>query len=83
MSRQQHPKTRQIVHSYLSGKSHREVSREHGVPYTTCVDICHRYVKMVPVLRRPFPAEPKTAPAVEELNLTLDNVRTGAYEDAS
>lgn len=61
-----HPKTDAIVLSYLQGKCHKDVSREHSVAYTTCVDIAARYIKWVPVLKKP------TQP--------LDSTRTVEYE---
>ena len=62
-----HPKTHAIVLSYLAGKSHKEVAREHGVAYTTCVTIAERYIRWVPVLKKP-------------LRKGLDNTRTEEYE---
>lgn len=61
-----HPKTDAIVLSFLQGKRAKEVSYEHGVPYTTCTDIAARYIKYVPVLKKP------TRP--------LDSTRTAEYE---
>jgi hypothetical protein len=61
-----HPKTDAIVLSYLQGKCHKDVAREHDVPYTTCVEIAARYIKWVPVLKRP--------------TKTLDSTRTVEYE---
>jgi hypothetical protein len=61
-----HPKTDAIVLSYLQGMGHKEVSRTHDVAYNTCVTIGRRYVKWVPVLKRP--------------TKTLDSTRTVEYE---
>lgn len=58
-----HPKTNAVIRSYLRGKSHKEVAREHDVPYTTCVDICNRYIVYLPFLKKPMP------PAQGELDL--------------
>jgi hypothetical protein len=64
-----HPKTDAIVLAYLQGKCHKDVSREHDVPYTTCVEIAARYIKWVPVLKKSTNAK-----------LALDSTRTEEYE---
>jgi hypothetical protein len=64
-----HPKTDAVVLAYLQGKGHKEVSREYDVPYTTCVEIAARYIKWVPVLKKPVRKE-----------LALDSPRTDVYE---
>ena len=72
-----HPKTEAIVLSYLAGKTHKEVAREHGAPYSTCAEIARRYINWVPVLKRPL--RKKSTGAPEVLQLPLDDVRKQAY----
>lgn len=61
-----HPKTDAIVLSFMQGKRAKEVAREHDVPYTTCTDIAARYIKWVPVLKRPTKALDSTSTEVYE-----------------
>lgn len=67
-------KTREVVLSYLQGKNHKEVAREHDVAYTTCVDICNRYIAYVPVLKKPLPY------IQQELELAVDSVQLHVYK---
>lgn len=57
-----HPKTREVVLSYLLGRGHKDVAREHDIPYTTCVGIFQKYVKLVPVLIKALPEEQHKLP---------------------